>query len=160
MVAYEMLIGTLVAGIIIGYLAQRSRMCFVGGIRDYVLVKDTHLLKAPVAFLVGAVAIFGVSYLLVGVSKWPWFVTSGLLPIAGAPLSSVAATPIWIHLLLAVIGGLGLGLFSVFAGGCPLRQHVMASEGDKSSIAYLAGFYVGAVVFTTAILPWVVQILG
>ncbi len=160
MVQYEMLIGTLAAGIIIGYLAQRSRMCFVGGIRDYVLVKDTHLLKAPAAFLIGAVAIFGISYLFASVPKWPWFVTGGLLPIAGAPLSTVAATPIWVHVLIAVIGGLGIGLFSVFAGGCPLRQHVMASEGDKSSMAYLAGFYIGAVVFTVVVLPWIVQVLG
>lgn len=160
MVQYEVLAGTLIAGLIIGYLAQRARMCFVGGIRDCVLVKDTYLLKAPIAFLVGAVAIFSISYIFASVPKWPWFVTGGLIPIAGAPLSTVAATPIWIHVLLAVVGGLGIGLFSVFAGGCPLRQHVMASEGDKSSIAYLAGFYIGAVVFTAFILPLIVQVLG
>ncbi len=160
MVQYEILISTLIAGLIIGYIAQRARMCFIGGTRDFVLVKDTHLIKAPLFFFIGAAVVFAISYLFTSVPKWPWFVSSGLLPIAGAPLSTVATVPIWVHVLLAVIGGLGLGLFSVFAGGCPLRQHVMASEGDKSSMSYLLGFYLGAVVFTALILPLIIELLG
>jgi uncharacterized membrane protein YedE/YeeE len=160
MTQIEVLLGTLVSGLIIGYLAQRARMCFVGGIRDYVLAKDRYLLKAPAAFLLGAVVVFAVSYLFASVPMWPWAAAKGLLPIAGAPLSTAASTPLWVHVLLAVIGGLGIGLFSVFAGGCPLRQHVMASEGDKSSMMYLIGFYVGAVAFTAFILPFIIGVLG
>ena len=160
MVQIEVLVSTLIGGLIIGYLAQRARMCFIGGIRDYVLVKDKHLFKAPGMFFVGAVVVFVVSYLLASVPNWPWFVSSGLNPIPGAPLSSSLTTPIWIHVSLALLGGLGVGIFSVFAGGCPLRQHVMASEGNKSSIAYLAGFYVGAIVFTAVILPIIIQVLS
>ena len=37
-------IATLVIGVILGYLGQRSRMCFVGGIRDFILVRDVSLL--------------------------------------------------------------------------------------------------------------------
>ncbi|MCW4010349.1 MAG: YeeE/YedE family protein [Candidatus Bathyarchaeota archaeon] len=159
MVQIEVLLATLGAGLIIGYVAQRARMCFVGGIRDYFLVKDTHLLKAPVAFLIGAVAIFGVAYLFSSAPVWPWAATKALLPIPGAPLSGAASTPLWTNVFLAVLGGVGLGLFSVLAGGCPLRQHVMASEGDKSSISYLGGFYVGAVVFTAVILPFIIDVL-
>jgi uncharacterized membrane protein YedE/YeeE len=136
MVQIEILLGTLFAGLIIGYVAQRARMCFVGGIRDYVLVKDTHLLKAPIAFFIGAVAVFGIASLFTSVPQWTWAVNKLLLSIPGAPLSSAASTPLWVNVFLAVIGGLGLGAFSVFAGGCPLRQHVMASEGDKSSMSY------------------------
>jgi uncharacterized membrane protein YedE/YeeE len=155
----EILLATLVAGLIVGYVAQRARMCFVGGIRDYILVKDTHLLKAPLAFLVGAVVIFGVASLFSSAPLWPWAVNKALLPIPGAPLSSAATTPLWVNVFLAVLGGAGLGLFSVLAGGCPLRQHVMASEGDKSSMSYLVGFYVGAVVFTAVILPIIIDVL-
>jgi hypothetical protein len=36
---------------------------------------------------------------------------------------------------------------STLANGCPLRQHVLAAQGAKSSITYLAGFFVGAVIF-------------
>jgi uncharacterized membrane protein YedE/YeeE len=160
MVQIEVLLSTLTAGVIIGYLAQRARMCFIGGVRDFTLVRDKHLLKALGAFFLGAVVVFAVSYLFSSVPKWPWFVSSGVNPIPGAPLSSSATESVWVHVFLAVLGGLGLGVFSVFAGGCPLRQHVMASEGDKSSIAYLLGFYVGAVVFTAAIVPIIVQLLG
>ena len=41
---------TLVAGVVLGYLGQRSRMCFVGGIRDFMLVRDTSLLRGLAAF--------------------------------------------------------------------------------------------------------------
>lgn len=161
------LIATLLAGVIIGYLAQRSRMCFVGGVRDYVLVKDTHLLKAPVAFLIGAVIIFLIASLVTTASPvgvWPWALANGLKAVPGAPVTSATGaltsilTPIGMSILFAVIGGLGVGLFSVFAGGCPLRQHVMASEGDKSSIGYLLGFYIGAVVFTAWIYPLIISL--
>ena len=36
---------TLLMGLVVGYLGQRSRMCFIGGIRDFILVRDRHLLK-------------------------------------------------------------------------------------------------------------------
>ena len=80
MVQYEILVSTLIAGLIIGYLAQRARMCFIGGTRDFVLVKDTHLIKAPLFFFIGAAAVFSVSYLFTSVPKWPWFVTGGFAP--------------------------------------------------------------------------------
>ncbi|MCW4005223.1 MAG: YeeE/YedE family protein [Candidatus Bathyarchaeota archaeon] len=161
MVQIEVLASTLIAGLIIGYLAQRARMCFVGGVRDFTLVKDTHLLKALGAFLIGALAFFAIAAAFSAVPKFPWILSSsGLNPIPGAPLSSAAATPLWVHITLAVIGGLGIGAFSVFAGGCPLRQHIMASEGDKSSMSYLAGFYIGAIIFTIAVAPTIVQIFS
>ena len=152
-VVVSILVSTLIGGIIIGYLSQRSRMCFVGGVRDYVLVKDTHLLKAPLAFLIGAVVVFAIASLVASMPTWPWFITKSLMPIPGAPLAANAAAPIYNHIILAIIGGLGIGIFAVFAGGCPLRQHVMASEGDKSSMLYLLGFYIAAVVFMAFILP-------
>jgi hypothetical protein len=43
-------VATLVIGVVLGYLGQRSRMCFVGGIRDFILVRDTYLLKGLLAF--------------------------------------------------------------------------------------------------------------
>ena len=33
-------VATLMIGLILGYLGQRSRMCFIGGIRDFILVRD------------------------------------------------------------------------------------------------------------------------
>ena len=45
---------TLLMGVILGYLAQRSRMCFIGGLRDFILVRDKELLKGVAAFFVTA----------------------------------------------------------------------------------------------------------
>lgn len=154
---------TLVAGFIIGYLAQGSRICFIGGVRDYYLVKDKYLMKGVAGFFVGAIIVFAVSNLFAGVPDWPWIVSKGFLPIPGAPLSGsdvAKAVPTITHVLLAFFGGFGLGLFSVLAGGCPLRQHVMASEGSKSSMAYLLGFYIGAIVFHAIFLPLILQVIG
>jgi len=39
-----LLIISLAAGLIIGFLAQRSRFCTVGAIRDAVIMRDNHLL--------------------------------------------------------------------------------------------------------------------
>lgn len=120
---------TLVAGFVIGYLAQRSRMCFVGGIRDYILVRDSELLKGLVAFGLTAWIAFPLFALLTGRTRVPF-----------APADAIT-------FILTVIGGLGVGLFSVLANGCPLRQHVLAAQGVMSSAAYLIGFLLGAVLF-------------
>ena len=39
------LIGSMIIGLIGGFLGQRSRMCFVGGFRDFLLIRDKELLK-------------------------------------------------------------------------------------------------------------------
>lgn len=122
-------IATLVIGVIIGYLGQRSRMCFVGGIRDFVLVRDTYLLRGLIAF---------------GLTAWLAFPLVGLFN--GSRPVSFASTDV-ITILLTVIGGFGVGYFSTLANGCPFRQHVLAAQGVRSSIAYLAGFLAGAVIF-------------
>ena len=31
-------VATLIIGVILGYLGQRSRMCFIGGVRDFMLI--------------------------------------------------------------------------------------------------------------------------
>ena len=41
----------LVLGIVIGYVAQRSRYCIMGSFRDLILFKDNYLFKGYVATL-------------------------------------------------------------------------------------------------------------
>ena len=54
-------------GLIVGYLGQRSRMCSIGGLRDFVLVRDTGLLKgAAGALLVASWVAFGAVRLISG----------------------------------------------------------------------------------------------
>ena len=122
-------VATLLIGVILGYLGQRSRMCFVGGIRDFILVRDTYLLRGLIAF---------------GLTAWVGFPLVGLL--SGSHLGSFAAADA-VTVGITVLGGFGVGYASVLANGCPLRQHVLAAQGVRSSVAYLAGFFAGAVLF-------------
>jgi uncharacterized membrane protein YedE/YeeE len=134
-------VATLAIGMIVGYLAQRSRMCFVGGVRDFMLVRDTALLKGLVAFGVAAWLAFPLAGLAVGAA-----------PVPSGPLDAVAV-------ILTIAGGAGVGFFSTLANGCPLRQHVLAAQGVSSSMAYLVGFFAGAVIFHAWIGSWLVRLI-
>jgi uncharacterized membrane protein YedE/YeeE len=132
---------TLVIGLVVGYLGQRSRMCFVGGIRDFILVRDTALLKGLVAF---------------GLTAWLLFPLAAVLTGEGALQFGVPDT---VAVVVTVIGGFGVGYVSTLANGCPLRQHVLAAQGVRSSIAYLAGFFGGAFVFHAWVAGFVARLL-
>lgn len=135
-------LATLIAGIIFGYLGQRSRMCFMGAIRDFLLTRDTYLLKGFITFGITAWVAFPLFHLLAGESG----AASVLQPFEMSPLTVSAV-------ILAVIGGIGVGVFSTLANGCPFRQHVMTAQGAISSGAYLAGFYLGAIFFHWLVIP-------
>ena len=134
-------VATLVVGMVLGYLGQRSRMCFVGGIRDFILVRDTYLLRGLIAF---------------GLTAWLGFSLVGL--VGGARSGSFALSDA-VTVVLTILGGLGVGYFSALANGCPLRQHVLAAQGVRSSIAYLAGFFAGAVIFHSWTTPLLFRLL-
>lgn len=123
---------TLIVGIIVGYIVQRSRFCSIGGFRDFFLARDTYLLKGYGGLLVGAAAGF-ILFKATG-GKVPNFPLGMDFP----PLAPFIAM---------VVGAIGLGFFSVLAGGCPTRQHVMAAEGKESAVFYLIGLYAGIVYF-------------
>lgn len=130
-------VATLVIGLILGYLGQRSRMCFVGGIRDFILVRDTALLKGLIAFGLTAWLAFPLVGLIIGARPEPFGVSDA------------------VDVALTILGGLGVGYVSTLANGCPFRQHVLAAQGVRSSIAYLGGFFAGAAIFHL----WVASLL-
>jgi uncharacterized membrane protein YedE/YeeE len=153
---------SLVVGIVLGYMAQRSRMCFIGGLRDFILVRDTDLLEGAIAFFVTAWLAFSVAgaFGLVGWGPPEYQGSTTPTQEVSRELSQEAKTvghaaPItdasvggalqasWPVLALAVVAGLVIGLFSTLANGCPTRQHVLASQGLRDSIFYLIGFYLG-----------------
>jgi uncharacterized protein len=129
-------------GLIVGYLGQRSRMCTIGGLRDFVLVRDTGLLKGVGAMLLASWVAFGV-----------------LHAIAGSDLNRLVAagtTPSGIGAVVAIlVGGLALGFFATLSGACPLRQHVLAGQGRVGAWAFLAGFYLAGIVYTSWLQPYI-----
>lgn len=134
-------IATLLIGLVLGYLGQRSRMCFIGGIRDFILVRDTALLKGLFAFGVTAWVAFPLARLVVGAPP-------------ETPAGADAAT-----VVLTIAAGFGVGYVSTLANGCPLRQHVLAAQGVTSSMTYLAGFFAGAVIFHLWVAPALFRLL-
>lgn len=134
-------IASLIGGVLIGFAGQRSRMCFVGGIRDYLLVRDTFLLKGLLSFFLVA---------------WIAFPASSM--IGGAAIGGFS-TPVLSTVLITILGGFGVGYVSILANGCPFRQHVLAAQGTGDSMVYLAGFLSGAVLFHTLVSPVVGRVL-
>ena len=117
------LIALLIA-LVVGALAQKSRICMVGGLRDTMMFKDLHLLW-------GFIAIFAVvlaGNLILGNFKLGF----DLQPIAHS-------SHLW-NLLGMVLVGWG----SVLLGGCPLRQLILVGSGNGDSAVTVFGMIVGA----------------
>ena len=128
-------------GLIVGYLGQRSRMCSIGGLRDFVLVRDTGLLKGAGALLVATWVAFGAIRVIAGTD-------------AGHGLIAAGTTPSGLRAVVAIaVGAVVLGFVATLSGACPLRQHVLAGQGRVGAWSFLAGFYIAAVVYTSWISP-------
>lgn len=146
-------IATLVLGLIIGWLGQRSGFCSIGGIRDFILFKQTRLLKGYIVLILSAF-VFYLIFSLIFPSAYGgffWVIEKGFTAIGGAPAGlSVAAT-----VICMVVGGIFAGLLGVLLGGCPLRQLVMTAEGNVKALFFFVGLLAGAIVFTAFIGGWV-----
>lgn len=114
----------LIAGLIVGALAQRTRLCMVGGIRDLVLFKDWYLISGFIAIFAAALignAIFG--FVKIGFMEQPVAHTDWLWNFLGMALA---------------------GFGSVLLGGCPLRQLILSGEGNIDSVMAVLGMVFGA----------------
>jgi uncharacterized membrane protein YedE/YeeE len=127
-------------GFLAGYLGQNSRMCFVGGFRDFLLVRDTALLE-------GAMSFFVTAWLAVVVLRLTGVLAPRYPAITEAILSPYGAA--------SVLGGLLIGLVSTLSGGCPLRHHVLLGQGRLDSGTYFLGFYAGIFLY----FRWIVFLL-
>ena len=115
---------SLAAGLAIGVVAQRSRFCSIGGIRDAILVRRYDLLFGVVGLLIGSTVVnllFG-QYNL-GFTNQPIAHNDALGSFAAMTIATFAA---------------------MMLGGCPFRQVIMGAEGDADSTTAVAGMLVGA----------------
>ena len=166
-------ISSIFIGLGLGYLAQRSRMCFVGGIRDYLLVKDKVLLRGFVSFFITAWIVYSILFFS-GVLKPNLY--NGTIAKNNVSNTSIennniqadainnreyqeassnsnnkniftVAPKLNLLSIVFLISGFAVGILSVFANGCPLRQHVLAAQGNLDSVSYLFGFYIAIVIY-------------
>lgn len=121
---------SLAAGLIVGALAQRTRLCMVGGIRDLVLFRESKLLLGFLAIFVSALLC---NLVLNAVTQGVYFMPG----IAGQPVAHMDG-------LWNFLGMLLTGFGCVLLGGCPLRQLVLAGEGNSDSAVTVIGLVAGA----------------
>ncbi len=111
-------------GLLVGFLAQRSRFCTMGAIRDFVLFRQAHLLTGFAALIVFAfLANLILGQFHPGFAKQPVAHTMGLWNFGGMVLA---------------------GLAFALAGGCPGRQLFLAGEGDGDAAIFVVGMIFGA----------------
>jgi uncharacterized membrane protein YedE/YeeE len=108
--------------------------------------KHMRLLYGYLALIVGAL----IGYLFFRLitpgafENFFWLLHKGLMPVPGAPANLIVTG----YIVLAIVGGIAVGLIGVLLGGCPLRQVVMTAEGNIKSLGFVIGMCIGAVVFT------------
>lgn len=115
----------LLGGLIFGIFAQKSRMCFAGSIRDVVLMKNFDLLTV-IGGLFVVMLIFNIATgkFVVG------FNTPGII---------AHSQHLW-----NILGMYAVGFAAVLAGGCPLRQLVLAGQGSSDAAVTVLGLFFGA----------------
>lgn len=115
---------SLIVGLAIGFLAQRSRFCTMGAFRDLILFRIPYLFYGVLALIVFA------------------FLTN---LIVGQFHPGFAKQPVAHTMHLWNLGGMVLaGLAFCLAGGCPGRQLFLAGEGDGDAAVFVLGMIVGA----------------
>ena len=115
---------SLAGGLVFGAFAQKSRMCFAGSIRDIMLMKNFDLFSV-IAALFGVMLIYNIA-------------TGNFhLSFSGQPVAH--AQHLW-----NILGMYIVGLAATLAGGCPLRQLVLAGQGSSDAAVTVAGMFVGS----------------
>lgn len=115
---------SIIGGLCFGIIAQRSRMCFAGGLRDTFLVRD-------------AWGLVVIGLLFAGVLIYNLATGSFNLGFADQPIAHTDA-------LWNILGLFVVGFGATLLGGCPLRQLVLAGSGSGDSAVTFLGLLVGA----------------
>lgn len=115
----------LIGGLLFGAFAQKSRMCFAGSIRDIILMKNFDLFS-----VIGGLFVVMLVYNIATGNFIPSFTTPGII---------AHADHVW-----NILGMYAVGFAATLAGGCPLRQLVLAGQGSSDAAVTVIGMFVGA----------------
>ncbi|MEA5093944.1 MAG: YedE family putative selenium transporter [Sedimentibacter saalensis] len=123
---YAPMFASLAAGLVVGALAQKTRLCMVGGMRDKIMFNENYLLLGFIAIIVvTAAGNMAMGNFKLGFTEQPIAHTDGLWNFMGMLL---------------------VGWGSVLLGGCPLRQLILSGEGNSDSAVTVMGMIAGAAV--------------
>ena len=115
----------LIGGLVFGAFAQKSRMCFAGSIRDIILMKNFDLFCVIAGlFVVMLVFNLATGRFVLG------FDTPGII---------AHSDHLW-----NILGMYTVGFAAVLAGGCPLRQLILAGQGSSDAAMTVVGMFVAA----------------
>lgn len=114
----------LVVALVIGALAQKTRLCFASGFRNAWLMRDFTMLL-PIAGIFVIMLVYNIA------------TGSFHLSTAGQPIAH--SQQLW-----NILGLYAVGFAAVLAGGCPLRQMIMAGQGSSDAAVTFLGLLVGA----------------
>lgn len=114
----------LIGGLLFGAFAQKSRMCFAGSIRDVILMKNFDLLS-----VIGGLFVVMLIYNIATGNFILGFDTPGII---------AHSEHLW-----NILGMYTVGFAATLAGGCPLRQLVLAGQGSSDAGMTVIGMFVG-----------------
>lgn len=114
---------SLAVGLLVGMIAQKTRMCFGGSIRDVVLLKDFSLFS-----VIAGIFVVMLAYNIA---------TNNFKLVAFGPIAH--AQTLW-----NILSMYAVGFAAVLLGGCPLRQVVLAGTGSADSVITVLGMFVGS----------------
>lgn len=114
------------AGLLVGVLAQRARLCLSGGFRDFFLIGEKGMLLAYAGIFLAVLVL----NLYLGKFN---------LGFAGQPIAHT-------NHIFNFLGLFLVGQCAVLLGGCPLRQMILGSEGDMDAAATVVGMIAGAAI--------------
>ncbi len=163
----------------IGFIAQRSRMCFVAGFRDYFIIRDRELLLGifsfigtiwiltsvlqPLHLIRSGIPQYGDTVIQRSVEHFSFSLSHGLHFnnfIAGTQDEAIGLSSHFMNTFIYVTftGGLLIGFVSTLAGGCVLRQHVLFAQGNMNAFYYITGFYTAVVVYYVFLFRFAVKL--
>lgn len=115
---------SIIGGIAFGVIAQRTRLCFAGGLRDTFLVRDGWGLVV-IGILFAGVLVYNLA--------------SGHFNLSFVDQPIAHTDVLW-----NILGMFVVGFSATLLGGCPLRQMVLAGSGSGDSAVTFIGLLVGA----------------